>query len=141
MVLLPHLGHCELRGAQNHREQVVEVVRNAPREAAYGFQSLREAKLLFEAFAFRLGPLSLHPQALSLERALDSGSQPFHVLLDDVVPRPGLHALDRRVFVHRARDHDEGHVWATLQRELERGQAIELGHLEIGNDEPGAKVI
>lgn len=88
-----------------------------------------------------LGLLALDPHALSLQRILNGGSHSFDMLLDNVVPRPGLHTLHRRIFVHRSCENDERHVRTTLHREFERGHAVEQGQLVVRDDERGAEFV
>ena len=58
-VALAHAVQREPGVAQDHGEQVVEVVRHAAREAADGLHLLRRPELLLELLALRLRPLAL----------------------------------------------------------------------------------
>ena len=82
--------------------------------------------------------LLLHP--LAVERGADRRPQAGEPVLQDVVRRSRLHVLDGAFLIERAGEQNERRRQRHLPRECQRGSAVELREIVVGNDEIGAKL-
>src|SRR5689334_11452555 len=99
-----------LRVAEDHGEEIVEVVRDAAREAAERLHLLRLQELGFLLAQSLLRPLA--PAALFgfEQRPAHRRPEARQSLLEDVIGGTATHALDRGLLAELARDADEGNA-------------------------------
>jgi hypothetical protein len=69
------------------------------------------------------------------ERPLHSGNEPRRIRLEDVVDRTVMKRLNRTLLAQRARHEYERNVRRLAHGDLERGEAVETGDREVGDDD------
>ena len=118
----------ELAEAEDHGQQVVEVVGDAAGQPADGLHALRVPQALLGGLQGGLRA-ALHAAIRRLAQlALDRGAEPAQVVLEDVVVRAGAHGLDRRVLADGARDDDERDVGVVVAEQAQGVGGAEALH-------------
>ena len=65
-------------------------------------------------------------RSLALQRGLDGRTDSRQIALQQVIGRPGLHAADGGLFVHRSGDYQERNAGGPLPGQRERAHSVEL---------------
>jgi len=89
----------------------------------------------------RLGQAMLLAHRRFAQLPLNGRNQAGELALDDVVVRPGLHRLHRRVLADVSGDDDERQVARALLHDFQRAQPRESGHAVVGNDDVPRRLI
>ena len=121
---LEHVGEAE-----DHREQVVEVVGDAAREPSHRLHLLRLKEL--PLLLLQRAPLLTTALRLA-ELAFHHRSQPEQAVLNQEIAGPRLHEGGRLLLADEARHHHEGDVLARGAHDLQRVPPIEARHREVG---------
>ena len=125
----------EFGKAQDHRQQVVEVVGDAGGEAAHRFHALGMMQALLGRLE-RGVRAALHLAVGGFAQlALNRGPEPPQVLLEHVVVCTGAHRVDRGVLADGAGDDDERNVFGLLAEQAQRLGGAEALHRVIAEDD------
>ena len=118
----------QLAVAQDHAEEVVEVVGDTSRQLADRFHLVGLPQPLFRGAK---GP----PLPRLAQAAHDGRTQARESPLDDEVVGARFHRLDRLLLADRPRHDDEWDVYRRLMAKGQRFRSAELRHLEVGNND------
>ena len=129
----------ELAEAEDHGQEVVEVVRDAAGEAADGLHALRMPQAVLGGLQGGVRAALHAPVGRFAQLALHRGTEAPQVVLQDVVVGAGAHRLDGRVLADGARDDDEGDVGIVIAQQVQGIDGAEALHRVIAEDHiPGA---